>query len=243
MATIRKSYVDYVNRIIKSVIKTEGGFVIDPDDSGGATNFGITLNTAKQWGVDIDGDRKTTVRDIKLLTNEKALELYREKLYWPLPIRWLVPPRLDYTIGAPPIKPVENFHTALFDCVVHSGERRAFRILQNTINGVGAGYISRIDEDGRVGVKTKNAFYSLFLPFKDNEKMMEGTIDLFTTCYCLRRRNFLIELATRRPKDRKYCVTRRGNKGGWIKRVEKFMLPEWRLTNVEFSSIKKGWGK
>ena len=50
--------MDY-KEIISTVLKHEGGYVHDPKDLGGETNFGIT----KRWYPDID---------IKNLTKEKA---------------------------------------------------------------------------------------------------------------------------------------------------------------------------
>ena len=35
---------------INEIIKVEGGVVNDPNDSGGATNFGITEQVAREYG-------------------------------------------------------------------------------------------------------------------------------------------------------------------------------------------------
>jgi lysozyme family protein len=54
----------------------EGGFVNDPKDPGGATNFGITLATLEHWrGV------PCSVEDVKELTQAEADVIYRA-LYW-----------------------------------------------------------------------------------------------------------------------------------------------------------------
>jgi lysozyme family protein len=63
------------------IFKWEGGFVDDPQDHGGATNMGITLNTWRQCGYDKDGDSDIDVDDLKLLTRDdatKVLKIY----YW-----------------------------------------------------------------------------------------------------------------------------------------------------------------
>jgi len=59
----------------------EGGFVNHPNDPGGATNLGITLNTAKDNKLDMDGDGDVDIDDIKNLTPEAAYGVYRAK-YW-----------------------------------------------------------------------------------------------------------------------------------------------------------------
>lgn len=62
----------------------EGGYSNDPDDPGGATNFGITLATAKANGLDIDGDGDVDVDDIKQMTPEASLAVYKDKYWNPL---------------------------------------------------------------------------------------------------------------------------------------------------------------
>ena len=37
-------------KIINEIIGVEGGYVNDPSDSGGETNFGITVAVARQFG-------------------------------------------------------------------------------------------------------------------------------------------------------------------------------------------------
>jgi|GEM_PF-2209546 len=66
-------------KFLPTVLKHEGGFVNDPDDPGGATNKGITLETfkanAKLLGV------SPTLDNLKKLTNEQAGIIYQQK-YW-----------------------------------------------------------------------------------------------------------------------------------------------------------------
>lgn len=72
----------------------EGGYVDDPRDPGGATNFGITLGTlqdyAKRFGLvhdglnlDVNGDGHIDVRDIRQMTREFASAFYREFIWLP----------------------------------------------------------------------------------------------------------------------------------------------------------------
>ncbi len=59
----------------------EGGFVNDKADKGGATKFGITLATWKQFGYDKNGDGIIDARDVQLITKEEARKIAK-KQYW-----------------------------------------------------------------------------------------------------------------------------------------------------------------
>lgn len=57
------------NRYFSKLLKQEGTkYVNHPLDKGGATKFGVTLNTWRVLGWDKDGDGVITNNDIKLLT-------------------------------------------------------------------------------------------------------------------------------------------------------------------------------
>ena len=45
-----------VQQIAQDIVGREGGFVNDPDDPGGATNFGVTIHTMRRLGLDLDRD-------------------------------------------------------------------------------------------------------------------------------------------------------------------------------------------
>jgi len=59
-------------RTINTIIKVEGGFVDDPDDSGGATNYGITEQVARGYGYH---------GDMKDLPKTLAFKIYSD-IYW-----------------------------------------------------------------------------------------------------------------------------------------------------------------
>ena len=64
------------------IIRWEGGFVDDPDDSGGATNMGVTITTWKKVGYDITGDGIIDVTDLKLLTKDDVINKVLKPHYW-----------------------------------------------------------------------------------------------------------------------------------------------------------------
>ena len=109
------------NEIIEVVLHHEGGYVNDPKDPGGETNFGV----AKRSHPDVD---------IKNLTKESAIEIYKEH-YWDK-------------------NKVESLSEELrhiyFDMCVNQGRGRAVKILQKAANAKGAD----LKVDGGMGPKT-----------------------------------------------------------------------------------------
>jgi len=65
-----------IQDIAKEIVAREGGFVNDPDDPGGATQFGVTLGTMRRLGLDLDGDGRVSVNDVKKLTRKDAEEIF-----------------------------------------------------------------------------------------------------------------------------------------------------------------------
>jgi len=59
----------------------EGGFSDDPNDRGGATNRGVTIDTWRQAGYDKDNDGDIDREDIRLLSVEDCMNLLRYN-YW-----------------------------------------------------------------------------------------------------------------------------------------------------------------
>ena len=98
------------NDIIEVVLHHEGGYVNDPDDPGGETNFGI----AKRSHPDVD---------IANLTKDGAKEIYKEH-YWD-----------KNKVESLP----EDLRHIYFDMCVNQGKGRAVKILQRAANAKGAG--------------------------------------------------------------------------------------------------------
>ena len=92
------------DEIIEITLEHEGGYVNDPTDMGGETNFSIT----KRWYPDLD---------IKNLTKEDAVEIYK-KDYWD-----------RYKLDEMPT----NLQHIYFDMVVNMGARNAGKIMQRRI--------------------------------------------------------------------------------------------------------------
>ena len=96
------------DEIIEITLHHEGGYVHDPKDLGGETNFGI----AKRFYPDVD---------IKNLTKEGAKDIYK-KDYWDRNKVDELPDDLKHIF---------------FDMCVNQGRGTAVKILQRAINGKG----------------------------------------------------------------------------------------------------------
>lgn len=96
-----KKYPEDFEKAIQFTLRWEGGYVNDPDDPGGETNYGI----AKAFYPDLD---------IKNLTKEQAIEIYY-KDYW-----------LRYGCDKLPYP----LNIAFFDSTVNPGIKHARRFLQ-----------------------------------------------------------------------------------------------------------------
>ena len=122
---------------IPTILRHEGGFNNDPQDAGGATNFGVSLRWLKAQGLLEDLEQEDRTQDeivvIKSMTQEQAAALY--KSYWWNP----------YNYGAIDSQLVA---TKIFDCAVNMGAPRAHRIVQ-----VALGF-TQDQRDGILGVKS-----------------------------------------------------------------------------------------
>ena len=122
-----------VRELAEQIVAREGGFVNDPDDPGGATNYGVTLGTLKALGIDKTGDGRVTEADVRALTREDAVAIFIEHHFHR--------PRIHMLPGL--------LHASVFDMYVNAGGN-AVKILQRLFNDMG----QRIAVDGVIGPKT-----------------------------------------------------------------------------------------
>ena len=125
-----------VETIADEIVAREGGYVNDPDDPGGATKFGVTIGTMKRLAMDLTGDDKITVADVKKLTRGQAKKVFvRDYFYRP-------------KINILP----EVLQASVFDMYVNSGGN-AVKILQRLLRDMG----QSVDVDGAIGPQTASA--------------------------------------------------------------------------------------
>lgn len=130
-----------VEQIAAQIVAREGGWVDDPDDPGGATNFGVTIGTLQRLGLDLDGDGDADVDDLSLLTADQAAGIF-----------------LDHYYRAPGIDRLPRpLQASVFDMNVNAG-RNAVRILQQVLNDFG----QPVDVDGVLGPHSWSAAHRVW---------------------------------------------------------------------------------
>jgi len=122
-----------ITDIARQIVAREGGYVNDPDDPGGATQYGVTLATLRRLGLDLDGDRRTGIGDLRRLTRDQAAEIFVE--------HYFRRPRID----ALP----EAVQPSVFDMYVNAGAN-AVRVLQRLLTTMG----QPVADDGVIGPAT-----------------------------------------------------------------------------------------
>lgn len=119
------------------VLKNEGGYVDDPDDSGGATKYGISLqflkNCFKNGSIyaDINSDGKIDKNDIIEMDLGKARYLYYQE-FWT-------------SVNS---IPDDDIAIKVFDTAVNIGTGNAIKLLQKALG---------VEKDGILGPITINA--------------------------------------------------------------------------------------
>ena len=163
------------NKIIDGIIDREGGYVDDPSDSGGETNFGITVAVARANGYKGPMDRMTRVQAFNIYT----------KRYW------------DKVNGDRMSGLSEAVTEEVVDSGVKMGTHRAVRFLQrslNVLNNRGRHY-SDLTVDGNAGALTLSAL-AHFLTTRNADVLVKMLNAL--------QGAFYVELAERREKDERF---------------------------------------
>lgn len=125
-----------VQELAEEIVAREGGFVNDPDDPGGATKFGVTLNTLRRLGMDVTGDTRIDVADVRALSQQQAVQIFIEHYYQRTGLASLP----------------EALQPSVFDMYVNAGAN-AVKVLQRLLTSMGF----PCDPDGQVGPQTIRA--------------------------------------------------------------------------------------
>jgi len=125
-----------VQELAAAIVAREGGFVNDADDPGGATKYGVTLNTLRRLGIDVTRDSRIDLADVKALTPAQAVDIYVEHYY------------TRTGVAALP----EALQPSVFDMYVNAGAN-AVKVLQRLLTSMGF----PCDADGQIGPQTIRA--------------------------------------------------------------------------------------
>ncbi len=163
------------NRIINGIIKVEGGYVNDPSDSGGETNFGVTVAVARANGYN------GAMRD---LPRSVAFDIYSAK-YW------------DAVKGDDLVKLSEHVAEEVVDTSVNMGPKRAGKFLQRALNSLNnqAKLYPDLAVDGAIGPATVSALRGYLA--ERNELVLSRALNCLQGAY-------YIDLAERREKDERF---------------------------------------
>lgn len=127
----------HVEQLAQEIVTREGGFVNDPDDPGGATNFGVTIHTLRR----LRPAQRIDVEDVRALTRKDAVAIYLE--------HYFQRPR----IGELP----QPLWATVFDMYVNAGAN-AVRILQRLLVDMG----QDVAVDGAIGPQTISATHRAY---------------------------------------------------------------------------------
>lgn len=126
------------NKAISVILVHEGGYVNNPNDSGGVTNFGISLRFLSQHPEvgDFDHDGDVDAEDIANMTRDDAITVYKQFFWDPFKYSNIV----DQTIA-----------TKIFDFNVNMGAKRSHILLQTALNNA---FGLNLSIDGIIGPAT-----------------------------------------------------------------------------------------
>lgn len=122
------------------LLRFEGGYVDDPDDPGGETNKGVTMDTFQQCSHELLGIDPTSP-NLKALTDAQAGFIYRA-LYW-------------NKMNGNDFQ-LQDLANIVCDFYVNAGTH-ATLLLQHILNGMGA----HVVEDGTIGPASIQALNGL----------------------------------------------------------------------------------
>lgn len=158
--------------VIAAIVALEGGYVNDPNDSGGETNYGITEHVARSCGYEGRMD---------CMPRTFAFRVYTTR-YW-------------HAVRADDLLDLsEKVAEEVVDTGINMGVRRSSRFLQRSLNvlNLGGELYSDLKVDGSIGPATIAAL-RCYLAERDESTLLKALNCLQGAAY--------IELAERREKD------------------------------------------
>lgn len=147
-----------VQQMIEDILAREGGYVNDPADAGGATNFGVTIGTYSRYL-----GYKASIAQVKAMSQDVARDIYKRNYF--------EKPRLHMLHGA--------IQAQMFDCAINHGAKNPIKWLQKITNQA---LDARLKMDGMIGTKTAtavNEFVELAGSKIANNAMVEERVEFY----------------------------------------------------------------
>ena len=116
--------LDNFSPSLAHVLQSEGGFVNDPQDPGGATDEGVTQHQYDIWRI----AHGQPIRSVRFIDPNEVEAFYRA-WYWNAVKGDVLPSGVDYCV---------------FDCAVNSGPHRAAEWLQTAVGASPDGQIGNL---------------------------------------------------------------------------------------------------
>lgn len=135
------------NDCLSHVLKDEGGYTNDPSDSGGPTNYGITIGDVRKYI-----KRDATAQDVRNLTLDQAQVVYKQR-YWD-------------TLGCDDLASGVDY--TCFDYGVNSGLGRPRKALRQFKDKTGVELIDAINDERTAFLKRLAATQT------KNQKFLRG---------------------------------------------------------------------
>jgi lysozyme family protein len=174
---------------VEFVLKNEGGFVDNPNDSGGVTNFGISLRflreipdiNLRKYGIFVEPDL-LTVGHVNNLTKDQAELIYKGEFWDAAPFSEIID---------------RNICNYIFDCCVLHGLSQGIKIAQRALWA----YYEKKDivvDDGVLGAKTMTL-------------INDGNEVVIICCLMAERAGYMRLVAFEKSKDGEFL-------NGWLNR-------------------------
>lgn len=165
--------------IVDAVLAHEGGYVNNPADRGGETNWGVTIATARRFGY---------TGEMRAMTREQAIQIYLD-LFW----RGRFSQVAEAGFG--------RLAYALTDFGVNSGTGRpaeAFQRVMNSLNNGGTRW-PELTVDGAIGAGSIGALKKAAQVVPDIEALLIEAVSAI-------RIVFLITLTERQPNQETFML-------------------------------------
>lgn len=174
---------------LRTVVRLEGGYSDNPDDSGGKTRYGITEALARRYGY------RGRMRELPIAT--------ARRIYW---LEFWLPICGDALAEISPEVALETFDTA-----VNQGTHQAGTYLQRALNVFNRreSLYPDILTDGDIGPQTVKTLRLFFAAEGDATSPQEAADLLLRAVNCMQG-DYYISLAERRQKDESFIR-------GWLR--------------------------